>query len=353
MKMQVDEEKVSIVIPVYNAEKYIYKCISSIRNQTYKNLEIIAVNDCSQDNSLTLLNKYAQEDKRIIVVDHEINKGEGWSRLSGLERSTGTYLTFVDADDWLALNAVELLVNKIQAEDADMVTGAMVRVLDKYGLIKSAPKNNYSDNLFTSSIQQPELFDKYFLSFFGVNYIFVSACSKLYKKEIFKNLNLISHGFRIGEDLMFSMQVHLQLNKIAFIEQAVYYYRFGGVTSKSNPDYLENVKEQYRIKENIIRQYNYGQALPYMKYELINCLYNHLLSLLIKDHFSREELSEFITRELKNEVYFEAISDINLDEKGEAIKNGDINRIIDILIKRKNKEKIVFHSKKIISKLLN
>lgn len=353
MEAQIDKEKISVIIPVYNAEKYIYKCISSIINQTYKNLEIIAVNDCSQDNSLDLLNKYAQEDERIIVVDHNVNKGEGWSRLTGLEKSTGTYLTFVDADDWLALNAIELLANKIQAENADMVTGAMVRVMDKYGLIKSAPKNNYSTTMFTSSIEQPELFEKYFISFFGINYIFVSVCSKLYKKEIFTRINLTSHGFRTGEDLMLSMFVHIHLNKIAFIEQVVYYYRFGGITSKSNPLYLKDIKKQYRIKESVIRQYNYSQALPCIKYELINCFYFHSLSLLIKDNFSKEELRLFIIEELKDEIYVEAISDIRLDEKRKAIKEQDINKIINILIENKKKKRIIYRTKQIISRLLN
>lgn len=346
-------EKISVIIPVYNAEKYISRCISSIINQTYKHLEIIAINDCSQDNSLALLNKFAQKDERIIIISHDVNRGEGWSRHAGLENSTGTYLTFVDADDWLALNAIELLVNKIKAENADMVTGAMVRVMDKYGLIRSAPKNNYSANMLTASIEQPELFEKYFISFFGVNYIFVSACSKLYKKEIFTRANYTSHGFKTGEDMLLSMCVHLYLNKIAFIKQVVYYYRFGGITSKSNPYYLKDIKRQYRVKENIIRQYDYTRALPYIKYELVNCFYLHALNLLLKDNFSKADIRRFVVQELRDEVYLEATSDIDLDEKRKAIKEQDIDKVINILIKERKKERITYRIKRIIFRLLN
>lgn len=97
---------VSIIIPVYNVEKYLRTCLDSILNQTYKNIEVICVNDGSPDNSISILNEYASRDKRVIVFD-EPNKGVASARNLGIEKATGQLLTFADADDWWELNAFE------------------------------------------------------------------------------------------------------------------------------------------------------------------------------------------------------------------------------------------------------
>lgn len=346
-------DKISVIIPVYNAERYISKCILSIINQTYKNLEIIAVNDCSYDSSLLILNEYTQKEERLIIVNHGMNMGVEKARLTGLDRSTGTYIVFVDADDWLAPNALELMINKIQAENADMVTGSMVRAVDKYGFIRTAPMNNYTGKMLTESIEQPELFENNYISFFGVNILFVSVCCKLYRKEILMKTKLTPSGFRMGEDLIFSMLVHPHLDKIAFVDQPVYYYRVGGGTSKSNPTFLKDIKKQYRIKEDAIRRYNYYKALPYIKYELINCFYSFAQGLLVKDNFSKEELIRFVTEELKDKIYQEATTNIRFDERRTAVKERDVNKIVDMLYREKRKRKVLYRAKQIIFNLLN
>lgn len=322
-------------------------------NQTYKNWEIIAINDCSQDNSLSLLKNYAHEEERITIINHDKNKGPAHARLSGLAHSTGNYIIFVDSDDWLSPNSLELLIDKIQKEDADMVTGAMVRVMDKYGFIKSRPGNNYTSKMIIDSIEQPELFEKYFISFFGVNYLFVSVCGKLYRKDIVMKSNPVPNDFRMGEDLMFSMILHPHLNKIAFVDKIVYFYRLGGGTSGSNPTFLRDIKKQYRIKENTIIRYNYLKALPYIKYELINCFFSFSLGLLVKDNFSKEELKKFVIEELKDPIYTEAVSDIKLDERGMAIKERNIDKIVNSLLEKKKEAQRIYRLKQVLFNLLN
>lgn len=353
MKGQSNMNKISVIIPIYNAEKCISRCISSIINQTYNNLEIIAVDDCSKDASLALLNKYAQNDERLVIVKHCVNKGAGEARLTGLRESSGTYIAFVDADDWLALNAFEILIDKIESENADMVTGAIVKVMDKYGLIKSVPSNNYSKNMLTSTIEQPQLFENYFISFFGVNSLFVTVWGKLYKKEILMKAAPDSNNFRMGEDLIFSMLIHIHLTKIAFVDNVIYYYRFGGITSQSNPTFLEDIKKQYRIKDNTIHQYNYLKALPYIKYELINCFYSYLKGLLVKDGVSEEHLKKFIIEELKDEIYTEATSNVDLDNRGVAIKEHNIDEIMNIVMINRKREKRIYRIKETLFKILN
>lgn len=342
-------DKISVIIPVYNAEKFISQCISSLVNQTHKNIEIIAVNDCSKDNSLALLQKYAQKDKRIIIINLDENKGPSYARSLGLAKSTGKYIGYVDADDWLPLNALTILLNKIEMENADMVTGLIERIADKYGLIKHicTPKRE------VENIHQPELFDKYYISFFGLTNLTISSSSKLYKRDLLIKANIPPNNFRFREDLMFAMLLHPHLNKITFVNDVVYYYRYGGVTSTSNPTYLEDIKKQYRIKEQLISQYKYYKALPYIKYDLINNFYFHSLELMVKDNYSKEELRRYVIKELKDEIYVDATSGIKLDERGIAIKERNTDQIVKSLIARKKKQRIIYRMKQIAFYLLN
>ena len=114
------EEKVSIIIPIYNAEKYIKRCIDTIINQTYKNIEIIIKNDGSTDNSINLINKYKNKDNRIIVINQK-NAGVSVARNNGIKKRDGTYVMFVDIDDWIELTMVEEMVKIIKEQEVDIV----------------------------------------------------------------------------------------------------------------------------------------------------------------------------------------------------------------------------------------
>lgn len=114
------KEKVSIIVPAYNCEKTIEKCLDSIINQTYRNTEIIVINDGSKDNTINILKQYAKIDKRIKLIDRE-NSGVSKSRNIGIEASSGEYISFVDADDWLEPNMIEIMVNNIKNEKVSFV----------------------------------------------------------------------------------------------------------------------------------------------------------------------------------------------------------------------------------------
>lgn len=101
-----EKAKVSIIVPVYNSERFIKKCIDSVLNQTYKNIELILVDDCSPDNSPMLCDEYAKEDQRVRVI-HQKNSGAGVARKTGLNESNGEYVMFVDSDDWVELDMIE------------------------------------------------------------------------------------------------------------------------------------------------------------------------------------------------------------------------------------------------------
>lgn len=112
---------ISIIIPVYNSEKVLAKCLNSLVNQTYKNIEIICVNDCSKDNSEDIINKYLKYDNRIKLINHTENKNAGGARNTGIHNAKGDYICFVDNDDWLALDAINTMINFTRNGEIDII----------------------------------------------------------------------------------------------------------------------------------------------------------------------------------------------------------------------------------------
>ena len=127
---------ISIIIPVYNVEKYLSQCINSIINQTIKDIEIILINDASSDKSLSICNSFKENDKRIIVIDKPKNEGVDKARFTGLGVATGEYLTFVDADDWLDKITLEEMYKSAIEYNADVVEIGLEKVMDKFGIIR-------------------------------------------------------------------------------------------------------------------------------------------------------------------------------------------------------------------------
>lgn len=347
----VQKELISVVIPIYKAAHVLKKCINSIISQSYNNLEIICVIDASPDESVQIVKSFMSKDSRIRLVENKNNYGVDYSRFEGLRVSTGKYLTFVDSDDWLPVDALEVLEKKIEIEKADVVYGSLTKVIDCFGLIKKKGKNNYSESQITTSIETPLLFDEYYISYFGVNRLLVSMCGKLYKKEVILRAHLRPSYFKMGEDLFFNMQLHPFLEKIAFVEDNVYNYRWGGMTNKMNSSFLSDIKTQYKIKKEKIEQYQYDKAMLYIKYELANCFFSHFLNYKFFDKVTDEELKNKIEIELHDEVYLE-LKDIS-SKKAQLLFTKNMSEIV-LLIKETYKNQIrSYKIKRFINLVLN
>ena len=127
--------KISIVTTAYNVESYIEQCLSSILEQTYKNIELILVNDCSTDGTMKIVNKF--NDERLKIINHEENLGAGWARRHGIDASTGEYVITVDGDDWISEDFIEKLVENAKETNADIISGGITIVHnDEYQEIK-------------------------------------------------------------------------------------------------------------------------------------------------------------------------------------------------------------------------
>lgn len=223
---------VSILIPLYNQERYFEKCIRSVCNQTYKNLEIIVVNDGSTDKSLSIAKKWESQDNRIVVIDKK-NEGPSKTRFDAYRAATGEFVTPVDSDDYIPKNAIEILAGHMISKNVDAVMGSMTQVL---GFIKRSHYTDSGSFPFHQVVKQPELFDKYYLNFFGKHFFTIMMCGCLYRKSVvdkaMRHTKLCCKEIPfVGEDHYCSMKIFPFLNSMYRTDETVYYYRCGGASS--------------------------------------------------------------------------------------------------------------------------
>lgn len=204
---------VSVIVPVYNAEKYIVECLDSILAQTYTNLECLLIQDGSTDNSVEICREYARADARIRLYEQE-NQGLSAARNRGLDNMRGEYLTFVDADDCLSKNFLEITVRMMTENAADIVA-----VDDKKF------RNEKGKEPETKEYQSYSLSGRQILQMTGERFqhIFVPVWAKLYRREIFCDMRF-DEG-KIHEDAFLFHRIYDRAKNVCFVDEKLYYYR--------------------------------------------------------------------------------------------------------------------------------
>ena len=219
---QTDLPLISVIIPIYNIESYVNKCIESIRNQSYENLEIITVNDGSTDGSRQILERQAGEDSRIKIVNTS-NQGISLARENGLKKASGEYICFVDGDDYIEVDTINQLYQKMLSGDYDITCCNFMRVRESY----SAP---------TLERQKDDLRGLGFLENILAHKIIVSACGKLYRRELLSDIKFY-RNIVMGEDSLMNIQIGLKCPTVGYIDYIGYnYYQRRGSSNHSNYD---------------------------------------------------------------------------------------------------------------------
>lgn len=222
--------KVSVIIPIYNSEKTINRCVNSVLNQTCKDIEVLLINDGSKDNSLEVIKKI--KDKRIKIIDKK-NEGVSKTRNLGIKEATGDYIMFVDNDDYLDNDCIEEFVNNIA--DNDLLIGGYRRVTDTKTLFKCKLKN------------KP-----------WANYIIMAPWAKLYKRDYLIKNKIEFLDYKIGEDVYFNFSTITKTNKISTIPSIKYnwYYNDSSVSNTIQKGLNESV-DITKLLNNIISLDNF------------------------------------------------------------------------------------------------
>lgn len=213
---------VSVVVPIYQIDNYIGICIESLMNQTYRNLEIILVDDGSTDRAPEICDLYAKKDKRIKVI-HKTNGGLVSARKAGLEIATGDYAGYVDGDDWISPGFYEALVHTIIEYDSDVVVAGMSRDLFSVStkINSKIPAGNYVGERLTRLKQNMLTYEKF--SRIGIT---TYVWNKLFKREMLKKYQMkVNNSITIGEDAGVTYPYLMACNKISVIDNYDYHYR--------------------------------------------------------------------------------------------------------------------------------
>lgn len=212
---------VSVVIPVYNVEKYLDRCIESVVNQTYKDLEIILVDDGSTDNSSLMCDEWGTKDSRIKVV-HKENQGLGFARNTGIDIATGKYIFFWDSDDFVDVTTVEKCVAASLDNYAEVVIFGRRDLYDD-GTIIDRNISSTCEDIFAKE----QIINDLLPSMFSYEKGFGStACGKMFDLDVLKSLNqrFMSERQIVSEDSYFTLQLFSRLNRVAVIRDNLYYY---------------------------------------------------------------------------------------------------------------------------------
>lgn len=311
--------KISVIIPVFNVEKYLARALDSIILQTYENLEIICVNDGSTDSSLQILQEYAERDKRILIIN-QANKGCGAARNTGMSVMSGDYFTFIDSDDWVQLGAYEKFINILKKEERTIdiflfngflyIQDENLKTALSFKAFNVADWGDFKQSHFKTIREHKSPFNSA-----------VAVWNKLYRTEWYRQHNFLFADRLIGEDRLFSTQTYMSTDNVYVLEDYLYCYRQQPAslchTMNENIFDLLSVMEQVKdiyIENNLFdkNKYSYFEdllrtgmfCLSHSRDDLCKPLVDKLRKLL------QAVVPEFETDTYKRHKYYQISEDI-------------------------------------------
>ena len=300
--------KVSIIIPIYNNEKYLRECLDSVLNQTFQDFEIISINDGSTDNSLKILEEYAKKDSRIKIVTQE-NKGAGSARNEGLKLAKGEYLAFLDGDDFYNLDFLEKMLKKSIDTNSDIVICRANRFNTE---TEETSKINYS--LKTNFLPEKDVFsykdipDKIFNIAQNWNW------NKVFKKDFIEKNNIKFQEIYRTNDLYFTCCALVLAKRISTIDECLVNYRIGMIENSQNTNNLyplDFYKAFSKLREFLVEKNIYKEVKEsYISWALEGCIYN-IKS--VKDRAIQKQIYDKIIEDGSRELDFKNILENNKD----------------------------------------
>ena len=280
---------ISVIIPVYNEEKYLSRCIDSVVNQTYTDIEVLLVDDASEDNSGAICDEYAKKDARIQVI-HKEHSGISDTRNQGLERASGEFISFVDSDDYIAPDMLEVLHHLIIRYDSDISCCACYDVFENHQVTHHLEENEFC-------CDRVKAFE-FILRGMGLP----SLCNKLFKRSIIGDIRF-PHG-KVYEDCFFTPEVLCRIHRLAVTTKPLYFYnrRSNSITTKPFRQRDLDVIEAYNKCYSMVRE-SCPEALCYAKFRLAYAYFAVLDKMLCLGNY--KELPEYpeVVKYLKKHTF--------------------------------------------------
>ncbi len=277
----------SIIVPVYNVEKEIRKCLDSIKNQTYGDFEVLCVDDCGKDSSMDIVREYAQKDNRFKILTHEHNRGVSAARNTGLDNASGKYTMFVDSDDWLETNALEIIKDNFDKSKSEVI------VFNIYNCYPDGKKEiNDTTNFKKSNQTQVLLTENNLNTFIGV------VWNRAYKTSLINDNHIRFPEGMIIEDSDFTFKISMHIKSVFIIEDVLYNYLRNREGSYTTEDAVNNrIKDEITVISNC---WKYAKSLKreryYRKYflKLIGTTTKKILGITHKRRYILERIRDLL-----------------------------------------------------------
>lgn len=252
------DEKISIVIPIYNTEQYLDKCVDSVLNQTYKNLEVILVDDGSTDDSGKICDYYAAKDERVVII-HQRNQGNNVARKNGVKIANGDYVGFVDSDDWIEPDMYQCMVDNIKKNNADIVSvGFYLEYSNKTEIYNDEIDSNlYKIGKDTNKFIESVLLGNTKSRLYSIQWNLVT---KLFKRNVISVSQEKVNGVFYGEDMAVTFESYYLAESISVINKPYYHYRQcnHSITHKKDVMLLSKLNEMYAYMKKLFESKNAG-----------------------------------------------------------------------------------------------
>lgn len=292
---------ISIIVPVYNTENYLEKCLLSLVNQTYKNIEIIIVDDGSPDNSMNIIQKFVLADNRVKVISQK-NQGLSGARNTGMNNTNGDYIMFIDSDDWIEIDTCEKAINASEKYNADVVFWSYIKefsnsqkdnyLFDKTEIIWSEKNINQLSRrmvgLVGDELANPQSIDN-----------LVTAWGKLYKKSVIGDVRFTDTKIIGTEDALFNIEVFLGINSAVYIPDLLSHYRKDNESSLTH-NYKKKLVSRWREMYSRIK---FLLDRNDMSREYYDALKNRICFGLIGLGINLAEDKKMSFKEKKKEIY--------------------------------------------------
>lgn len=301
---------VSIIVPVFNVEKYLDRCMQSIVNQTLKNIEIILINDGSTDSSLDIINEYSKGHENIIILNQK-NEGQGKARNKAIEIAKGNYIGFIDADDYVDINMYENMINKAYKEDADIVTCGYYQV------------NDYDSSIISKNILDEGAITKEACISNCINgKLSLAVWNKIFRRKFIQDNNLSFIEGRYYEDMYMCIKAVISAKKIYNVGECYYKYvnRNGSTVKQRGKRYLDDyIFASSEIRKLLKNENNYIQNY-FMQNEIVT-----IMSFLSKDNRNlliKKNIGDYIEGKVVaifgasqgGEIILDGILDLNTED---------------------------------------
>lgn len=258
---------ISVIVPIYNTEAYLQRCIDSILEQTYENLQIILVDDGSPDGCPQICDEICKTDSRITVI-HQSNTGQGLARNAGLQMAAGKYVTFIDSDDWISCGHIENLYRAITVHQADAAIGSHTAVASDGSMMEA--RLSFEERVYSGD----EILEQIVLPLIGTDLDAVSdvavessSSMTLYRMKTIRDnqVSYISERFAVAEDLVFNIDFFVYAERVAVVNETGYYYfeNINSTSRKYDPNRFIRTCNFYRVLQERIERFGLAEQIGF------------------------------------------------------------------------------------------